>query len=502
MIAQPEGISIAFSSDVFSANPVWVRLDTSYAVTGYQIRRGRSYELDKVTTGTATINIVDINGDFDPTNATSPISPATMIPTKFAAIALQNPVDDSWNTIFSGFVSSWEWDPNVSLTVANCTIHLEDALGVLAAMEMTPDGTWGDSQSQGNIVFDEDLATTAVQTRITKQLDDSGWPANVNGSDGVTNGTTTFTAASGSFTANDVGKFIVIQTKGRFQIMARASATSITLSATATAGTSLAWTYGTRSIFSGNTKLWETTYSPRSQALNVILDASDAEFPFGVASFYVDKNGIITFHGRRARFFPNDVDYHISQWVAGDAAALAADPGNVIPLSPPLTLIRDSSSVFTDAIATSSSTDDGDIAGQYCSNAATSTLGRRTWSAEGLATAGSAPSNTANQATKIFAQWVVDTYYDPTQTRLGSVTVVSQPPAGVSGTVTWDFLCNVDLSDQITITTTHGGGGGLAAVTFFVEGITYNALPMNADYPYISLTLDVSPAEYYSSYPF
>ena len=284
-MAAPQGVCIACDDDTLTVNPTWVRLDQSYRVTGYSIDRGRSYELDKIGTGTATIDLIDTTGAFDPTNSGGTFY-GRVDPLKQAAIALQNPVTSAWSTLFRGFVASVQWVPYVTLGHANVRIELVDALALLSAAEMTPDGSWGNSVESGNIAFVEDLNTNAVQTRIGKVLDDFGWPSNSSGSDGVTNGTTTFTAASASFATADVGKFITIQTKGRYQIVTRNSATSIVLSGSPSAGSSLAWTYGTRSLFSGNVKLWGQNYAPRTQALAVILDAADAEFPFGVACFY------------------------------------------------------------------------------------------------------------------------------------------------------------------------------------------------------------------------
>lgn len=73
----------------------------------------------------------------------------------------------------------------------------------------------------------------------------SGASPDSTGTTGASNTTTTFTDASANWQPSDVGKLINIVTKGRFQITARASTTSITLSA-AVAGTTsnLTWNIG------------------------------------------------------------------------------------------------------------------------------------------------------------------------------------------------------------------------------------------------------------------
>lgn len=92
------------------------------------------------------------------------------------------------------------------------------------------------------------MAATNLYVRKTGSAANGGSSVNASpdatGADGVTNGTTTFTAASGTFSAGDVDKFINIVGKGRYRIVARASNTSITLSGTATSGSSLTWNLG------------------------------------------------------------------------------------------------------------------------------------------------------------------------------------------------------------------------------------------------------------------
>jgi hypothetical protein len=64
------------------------------------------------------------------------------------------------------------------------------------------------------------------------------------GADGVTNGTTTFTAATGAFVAGDVNKLINIVTKGRYRIVGFTNSTTVTLSGSPSSGSSLTWNLG------------------------------------------------------------------------------------------------------------------------------------------------------------------------------------------------------------------------------------------------------------------
>lgn len=64
------------------------------------------------------------------------------------------------------------------------------------------------------------------------------------GTDGVSNGTTTFTSAAGNFQASMIGMVIRINGKSPYTITAVASATSITLSGSPSAGSSLTYDVG------------------------------------------------------------------------------------------------------------------------------------------------------------------------------------------------------------------------------------------------------------------
>ena len=66
----------------------------------------------------------------------------------------------------------------------------------------------------------------------------------ITAADGVANGTTTFTSATGGFASGDVGLPINIEGRGVYQIVTYNSATSVVLSASITTGTGLTWRVG------------------------------------------------------------------------------------------------------------------------------------------------------------------------------------------------------------------------------------------------------------------
>src|SRR4029453_2314639 len=234
----------------------------------WSVDRGRPNEMSRTDTGTATVELVDRSGDFDPTTPTGASLgrlPAAlpMGPLVQARIQLQHPGTLAQHTVFRGYIARIEWAPYRSEQHANVTLELADGLSYLAACEMAPNGDFGDAvNAEGNIVFHEDGLTTAVQTRINKALDQAHWPASL------------------------------------------------------------------RSIFTGNVSLQEMRDSPRTPVIQVIQDAADGEFPL-VSNVYIGgprNPGELVFHGRYARFNPTGVEYDIRTRQLGDDAAGASGP--------------------------------------------------------------------------------------------------------------------------------------------------------------------------------
>ena len=436
VLSEVQGVCVAFDSPTLSELPLWTRLDDPagpFTVSGFSIDRGRSYELDKSGTGTASVTIIDRNASFDPTNASGPFA-GKLNPMKQAAIGLRNPVTGAWSTIFRGFVSRWGYDLYQTEDYNVVTLELVDGMDVLANAEMLPGQgfalEWGDFAfnppgQDGDIWFYQD---DQVAYRINQVLDQAGWPT------------------------------------------------------------------GMREVFSGNVSMQESVYSYRTPALQVIQDAADAEFP-GVANFYFQKNGYATFHGRQARFRPAVVQYHISTWKAGDIAAVTADPTRALIFD--LEYDRDKEKIINSALSTPKGMNDAFVSGQRVEDAASiSTYGARSISFDNLLTAGGyAPVTTAEVETAKFATYYVTNYASP-RTRVNTITFKRVGPGDQYATRLWALMCGVDISDIIDLKTTHAGGGGFNE-QFYVEGLHYTATPLSIDYVDVELTLDVSPKSHY-----
>jgi hypothetical protein len=400
-MADPVGISLAPDDYALAPTPDWERIDQDYNVTGWQIDRGRQNEMSRTDTGTARIELIDKIGDFDPTNPTGAFygrltGGVPMGPLVQAAICLQNPVTSNWFTLYRGFISRIGWVPYVTERFANVTLDLVDGLAVLAAMEMVPDGSFGDDFVAGNIVFNADAGLDAVQTRINNLLDQVGWDSSLRS----------------IFTGN-----VALQKQ---PYPPRATVLSVLMDACDSEFPDIA------NLYIGG---------PRNP-------------------------GKIVFHGRLARFDPTNPDYDIRTWQLGDDAANAADPVHVVRISPPLEASLDDTLLYTSALAVPQGTADGDIAGQYVTDTTgVATKGLRTWSAENLGTDGGPGGTNGLAETRLFADYIRDNFPVP-RVRVGQVTVKPRRPANTSGPKTWELLCNVDISDRVHLTTTHHGGGG------------------------------------------
>lgn len=411
---------VAFGESALVADPSWTTVSGVQQIT---IDRGRAYEFDQVDTGTATVEIIDTDGSYDPTNESLGI-----IPEMPARILLGS------TPIYTGHVATWQTEPHVTENHLYHTVSLEDGLAILAATELAPNGDYGNTFLNGNITYEEDTGLDAVQTRIKKVLQE------------------------------EVG-----------------------IEPTLT------------EIFTGNVGLQETVMAPRCSALEVILDAAQGELPVG-SIFFVAKDGIYTFHGRKARYVPDDPQYHIERWSVGDIGAVTGNESTVALISPPVTVSIDNGRIFTEAFATPMNINDDDIADTFVVDTdARSRFGPRTWSAEGLVTFNGEGGTTAIEETTLFADNIVDNFSVP-KLRVGRITILGQD--GVYSDASWDLLENIEVSDILTVNTTHPGGGGLADWEGYVEGLSYLIVPRDDQDAHVTLGIDLSPKGFYDANPF
>ena len=143
------------------ADSAVITADVSDQVSAISIRRGRSPESDQFQTGTLTLKIVDVNGDFNSQNVSGPYYGLLNPMRKVQITATYNNVT---YPIFSGFITSYNTTtPQYTGDVSFTTITAVDAfrLAQNAQISTVTDATAG--QLSG--------------TRINKILDQIVWPS-------------------------------------------------------------------------------------------------------------------------------------------------------------------------------------------------------------------------------------------------------------------------------------------------------------------------------------
>lgn len=266
------------------------------------------------------------------------------------------------------------------------------------------------------------------------------------------------------------------------------------------------WPTDLQVIFSGNVGLYETVYSPGDSVLQVIQDAADAEFP-GVSNVYMSREGILTFHGRLAKFDPEGTaagtagwDFH--HWKCGDGGAVAASPSDIAQLRS-LAFNRGLSKVINSALATPMNILDTDIEGQLVQDGTSIGLyGIRSWSAENLLTKiGRLNDNDALAETLLFATYYIENYAEP-RNRITDISFRSMLPTDVRASANWGLICGAEISDMLDVTESSPGGGLFDQEQFFIEGVHYDVKPIKGDFVDVTLRLDLSPQAYFTSNPF
>lgn len=467
-MADPQGVSIAFAAAWNVAAPTWTRIDTlaGCRVRSWSIDRGRPNEFEKTSTGTARVSIIDRAGLFDPTNASSPYV-GGILPGRQAAIALQNPISDAWFTLFRGYVENWRYRLDRTRQFMELELDLVDGFAILSRAELqvgvdgalppytgTPQKEKLAELAAGNVLYGE--TEGPVQDRIEAILGDVDWPPEL------------AVSAGGAVTDPDV--------------------------------------------FTGNVRVGPKAYPPGTSALDALFDAVDGEWP-GVSNLYMSKHGHVTFHGRQARFRPLVAEYGITHYVVGDDTATAGD-STVVPAAE-LEWVLGMDNLFNAVSATPQGVgtgtawrplnpdapDNDDVAGQLVEDATSIGIyGRRALTFDNLQTIeGVATGNDSMVETRLFASYYVENYKTP-QLRISRLVVKTRRPGSANGAAVWQFLCNIEISDWLTVQTEHPGAGGLDT-DFYVEGLHYTARP-GPGYPIVELTLDVSPKAHWTVNPY
>lgn len=447
----PDGrVLIGFDDAALTASPTWTRVDevAGCRVSRMEIQRGRQTEFDTTDTSTASVFVVDRNGDFDPNNASSPYFGE--LDGKQILLQLWDPTTSTWESQFRGHIDDYGWTFRASQVAADVEIRCVDLMDYLGGVKMIP-GLFGDTPPSGmnGVVFYED---TDFQTRVTQLLTDAGLPAgffrvftgNVDVQETLYDPDDTILAAvrdaldaefpgiANGYT-DRFGRFVC---HGRF---ARFDPDTVS---TTTGGD------------------WDFTRWSAGDGAAILLDSDRAQI-------------------RPPLAWGRPRDRIINAAIAYPRYPLAGTGGGT----------------FTAA----------DIPGQITTDTASiAAYGYRSREDRDLITlAGTTTGNDAKTETALFATHFVTNYADPL-TRIEALTIKAIHPDDDRAAATWPLLCKADVSDVINLAHSYPGGDGIDGTDFYVEGSSTTITPAvgssaSPHYDMVERTFNVSPAALYGT---
>ncbi len=457
-------ISVAFHDRTLEPSPTWTEITSvDNFVASLSVDRGRTVEFNRTDTGTMSLTINDTNGTLDPTNSNGPYY-GLLEPLLQIKYELWNPVTSAWLTRFRGFIESFTYDvqPFTHQDSAGNTVGLTqlkidcvDMFAILSAIEMQPDGSFGDdppAAKKGNIFFDNATA----HDRITQVLGNAGIDSSL-----YRIFTLNVYAAEGTYSPGDTV----------LQVIEDAADADLP---------TVAVVYVTR-------KGWLAVHGRLA-----VFD------PVGTAA------------GAGAA-------WDFTEWKAGDGKAVAASPTDTAQIRQ-FSYDRGSDKIYNYCLCYPQGMSDLEsgsptaMAAQVKQDATSiGQFGFRPWSAENLqiahptalgvaalttAGAGILTGNSAVDETAAMAQFIVNNYKDahnrPTTTVIRSIA-----PFSPGAAATWKMLTQADIADVVQVYM-HGPGDTPTAYIFngdpfLLLGLHEDVRPLNADYADVTLSLDLAP---------
>jgi len=134
-------------------------VDVTDQTVEIQTRRGRDRVFEHYTPGQATVRFLDFNGDWNPSNPASPYV-GQILPLRQISITADYLGTEHY--LFSGYVTSWDWEWPKGATFGYVTVTADDGFRLLALsnIENVPAASTGDYPG----------------TRVNQILDVVNWP--------------------------------------------------------------------------------------------------------------------------------------------------------------------------------------------------------------------------------------------------------------------------------------------------------------------------------------
>ncbi len=440
-MADVEGrVLIAPDDSPLEPDPTWERMDDiDNFVADIQITAGKQTEFDQSQTNTATVRFNDTAGLLDPNNPSSPWY--GNLYGKQILCQVYNPVEDAWFSRFRGTTKRPRYDLNpatrngVSI-LSNAAIECVGVFDYLARYQQTP-GINGDTPpaAAAGSVFWED---GEVNDRIISMLASAGL---------------------------DSTRYVV---------------------------------------FDGNVLVIETLYDPGDPILIGLRDASDAESPVAYV-LYEDRFGRAVWHGRQSITDPDTVAagagataWDFQRYKIGDGAAIIGDSdyAQIRPpfqYSVPLERIVNAALITPRRLSNATPFDRTTIPSLVVSDSGSIGAYGVVPFARGDSINGGHKTNGDNAAEdcKRSAQFLVDNFKDAL-IRIDAATVKAISPDDPRAEPVWNILSRADIADVTETNLGYPGGVGVGQ-NDFIQGWTQTITPLNPDYDYVELGLNLSP---------
>jgi hypothetical protein len=258
-----------------------------------------------------------------------------------------------------------------------------------------------------------------------------------------------------------------------------------------------------RVVFTGNVDVNESQYDLDDVVLQGLRDAADAEFP-GVANVYEDRYGRVAFHGRFARFDPVGTAASASNWDYQSWTAGTREDGSTAQVRE-FSYNAPRARIINTAVAWPKEDENGvafdrSLIGALVKTDATSitAYGHRGWDAPDLIVKENFNNaNTGAEECELYADFYVNNYAE-IRKAVQQVTFKSHHPGiGDSRAAgTWALMCRADIADSIVLTIDEAD---LAAVPFFIDGISVSCRPLQPTFDMVTVTPNLTPASYYGT---
>ena len=257
-------------------------------------------------------------------------------------------------------------------------------------------------------------------------------------------------------------------------------------------------------VFSGNIWVNETLYDIASDSiLQALRDATDAEFPSGVAQGYEDRFGRVAIHGRFARFDPEATaatasNWDFTRWSAATREDVTSGVAQIRAFSynAPRARIINSYLAWPRADENGFAFDRSLINDQLVEDAASiAAYGHRGDDAPDLIIKEHADNgNTGAEECWLFGSFYVTNYSEPRKAVQNTV-IQSLRPTDDRAAATFEFMCKADISDAVQLTIDEAD---LADEAFFIDGIAVECRPAR-EADHITVTPNLTPASYYAT---